>query len=164
VFFKTKIRPGDFANCLVRGHRDIFGLRNLDEICKQFDLHFRDEPSYIEAFYELQAFGLYSMACGVRTQCGQDLRRAILTSLNERFADICGRNWAMFCHRVTEYEEFVDRAPAGELAAKLIFEQPSGVVQPNSREAFGLRLVMNSSLLDAIKAVEMLFKQYTFDV
>jgi hypothetical protein len=51
-------------------------------ICKQFDLHFRDEPSYIEAFYELQVFGLYSIASGVRTQCGQDLRRMILTILN----------------------------------------------------------------------------------
>ena len=142
MFFKTKIKPGDFANCLVRDHRGIFGLKNLEEICKQFDLHFRDEPSYIQAFYELQAFGLYSIACGVRTHCGQDFRRVILTSLNERFADICGRNWAMFCHRVTEYEEFGDRAPAGELAAKLIFEQP-GVVQSDSREAFGLTLIMN---------------------
>jgi hypothetical protein len=69
----------------------------------------------------------------------------------------------MFRHRVTEYEEFGNRAPAGGLAARLIFEQPPGVVQPNSKEAFGLRLVMNASYLDAVKAVERLFKQYRFD-
>jgi hypothetical protein len=163
VFFKTKIKPNDFADCLVRDHQAIFGRRNLDDICRQFDLHFRDEPSYIDALYELQAFGVYSIASGVRTQCGQDLRRVILTSLNERFAAMCGRNWEMMRHRVTEYEEFGDRAPAGGLAAKLIFDRPPGVVHPNSKEAFGLRLVMNASLLDAMKAVETLFKQYKFD-
>jgi hypothetical protein len=163
VFFKTKIKPDDFANCLVRDHQAIFGRKNLDDICKQFDLHFRDEPSYIEAFYELQVFGLYSIASGVRTQCGPDLRGVILTSLNERFATMSGPNWEMFLHRVTEYEEFGNRAPAGGLAARLIFERPPGVVEPNSKEAFGLRLVMNASYLDAVKAVENLFKQYRFD-
>jgi hypothetical protein len=163
VFFKTKIKPNDFAICLVRDHQAIFGRRNLDDICKQFDLPFRDEPSYIEALFELQAFGLYSIASGVRTQCGQDLRKVILASLNDRFASMSGRNWEMMRHRVTEYEEFGDRAPAGGLAAQLIFDRPPGVVQPNSKEEFGLRLVMNASYLDAVKAVERLFKQYRFD-
>jgi len=163
VFFKTTIEPDDFANCLVKDHQAIFGRRNLDDICKQLDLHFRDEPLYIEAFYELQAFGLYSIASGVRTQCGQDLRRVILTSLNDRFASMSGRNWEMMRHRVTEYEEFGDRAPAGGLAAQLIFDRPPGVVQPNSKEEFGLRLAMNASYVDAMKAVEKLFKQYKFE-
>lgn len=163
MFFKTKIKPDDFANCLVRGRQAIFGRRNLDDICKQFELHFRDEPSYIEAFYELQVFGLYSIASGVRAQCGQDLRRVILASLDERFATMSGRNWEMFRHRVAEYEEFGNRAPAGGLAAQLIFDRPPGVVPPNSKEAFGLRLVMNASYVDAVEAVERLFKQYRFD-
>jgi hypothetical protein len=160
MFFKSKIKSDDFANCLVRDHQAIFGKRNFDDVCKQFDLHFRDEPSYIEAFYELQAFGLYSIASGVRTQCGQDLRRVILTSLNERFATMSGRNWEMLCHRVAEYEEFGNRAPVGGLAAQTIFDRPPGVLQPNSAEAFGLRLAMNASYLDAVKAVERLFEHY----
>jgi hypothetical protein len=163
VFFKTRIKPNDFAICLVRDHQAIFGRKTLDDICKQFDLPFRDEPSYIQAFFELQAFGLYSIASGVRTQCGQELRSVILTSLNERFATVSGPNWEMMRRRVTEYEEFGDRAPAGELAAQLIFDRPPGAVPPTSREGFGLRLVMNASYLDAVKTVESLFKQYRFD-
>jgi hypothetical protein len=163
VFFKSKIKLSDFANCLLRDHQAIFGRSNLEHICKQFDLHFRDEPSYIEAFYEFQAFGLYSIASGVKTQCGQDLRASILTSLNERFANISGPNWEMLHHRVTEFEEASNHAPAGGLAAQLIFDRPPGVVQPKSKEAFGLTLVMNASYLEAVKAVERLFKQYKVD-
>jgi hypothetical protein len=163
VFFKSKIEPDDFANCLVRDHQAIFGRSNLDSICKQFDLKFRDEAFYIEAFYEFQAFGLYSIAQGVRAQCGQNLRTVILTSLNEKFATMSGPNWEMMRHRVTEYEKFGDRAPVGGLAAQRIFDQPPGVIQPASKEAFGLGLVMNASYLDAVKAIERLFKQYKFD-
>jgi hypothetical protein len=159
VFFKTTtVKPDDFAYYLVKDHQAIFGRRNFDDICKQLDLHFRDETSYIEAFYELQAFGLYSVASGVKTQCGQDLRRMILTSLNARFAEMGGRNWEMMRRRVAEYEDFGDGAPAGGLAAKVIFDRPPGVVQPNSKEEFGLRLAMNAVYLDAVKAVERLFK------
>jgi hypothetical protein len=153
LFFKTRIKPNDFAIFLIRDHQAIFGRRNLGDICKQFDLRFRDEPSFIEAFYEFQAFGLYSIASGVRTQCGQELRSVILTSLN----------WEMMRRRVTEYEEFGDRAPAGELAEQLIFDRPLGAIRHTSREGFGLKLVMNASYLDAVKAVERLFKQYRFD-
>ena len=163
MFFKTKIKPDDFANCLLRDHQEIFGRGNLDNISKQFDLHFRDEPSYVEAFYEFQAFGLYAIAFGVRTQCGQDLRRVILTSLNERFAVMSGRNWEMMCRRVAEYEEFGDRAPTGGLAAQRIFDRPPGVVQPTSKEGFGLGLAMNACCIDALEAVKRLFKQYKFD-
>lgn len=164
MFFKTTIvKPDDFAHYLVKDHQAIFGRRNFDDICKQVDLHFRDETSYIEAFYELQAFGLYSVASGVKTQCGQDLQRMILASLNARFAEMSGRNWEMMRRRVAEYEDFGDRAPAGRLASKVIFDRPPGVVQPNSKEEFGLRLVMNAVYLDAVKAVERLFKQYRFE-
>jgi hypothetical protein len=127
-------------------------------------LRFRDQPSYLEAFYELQAFGLFSIASGVKTQCGQDLRSAILTSLNERFASISGSNWEMIRHRVTEYEEFSNRAPAGGLAAQRVFDRPPEVIQLKSMEAFGISVAMNASYLDALKAVERLFKRYRFDV
>ena len=125
-------------------------------------MHFRDQPSYIEAFYELQAFGLYSIAFGVKTQCGQALRAAILASLNDRFASISGPNWEMIRRRVTEYEEYSNHAPAGELAAKIVFDRPPGVIQPKSMEAFGLIIAMNASCRDAVSAVERLFKQYRF--
>ncbi len=163
MFFKSRIKPDDSANCLLRDHQAIFGRGNLDHVCKQLDLHFRDEPSYIEAFFEFQAFGLYSIASGVRTQCGQDLRTVILTSLNALFADISGPNWEMMRHRVAEYEEFGHHAPPGGLAAQRIFDRPPGIIQPNSMEAFGLTGVMNQSCLDAVKAVQRLFKQYRFD-
>jgi hypothetical protein len=163
VFFKPKIKPGDFANCLLRDHKTIFGRGNLDHVCKQLDWHFRDEPSYIEAFYEFQAFGLYSIASGVKTQCGQNLRTVILTSLNERFAAISRANWEMMRHRVAEYEEFSNHAPTGQLAAKRIFDRPPGAFQPTSMQAFGLSQIMNASYLDAVKAVERLFKQYRLD-
>ena len=163
MFFKTKIKPGDFANCLVRDHQAIFGRRNLEDVCKQLDLHFRDEPSYIEGFYEFQAFGLYSIGFGVRTQCGQDLQAAILTSLNKVFADISGPNWEMMRHRVNEYEELSVHGPTGEFAAQRIFDKPPGVIQPRSKQAFGLALAMNASCIDALEAVKSLFKQYRFD-
>jgi hypothetical protein len=163
VFFKTKIKPGDFANCLVRDHRELFGLRSLDDICKLLEFHFRDEPSYIEAFYELQAYGLYSIAFGVRAQCGQDLQAAILTSFNKVFADISGPNWEMMCRRVKEYEELSIHGPTGGFAAQRIFDKPPGVIQPSSKEAFGLALAMNESCIGALEAVKSLFKQYRFD-
>jgi hypothetical protein len=163
VFFKSKIKPDDFANCLLRDHQAIFGRSRLDHICEQFDFHFRDEPSYIEAFYELQAFGLYSIASGVRTRCGQDLRTLILASLNERFADISGPNWKMMCQCVTEYQEFGNSGPTGGLASQRIFDRPPGAIQPNSQDAFGLMAVMNASYLDAVEAVQNLFKQYKFE-
>lgn len=163
MFFKSKTKTDDFANCLVRDHQAIFGRSNLDHICEQLDFHFRDEPSYIEAFYEFQAFGLYSIGSGIRTQCGQGLRTLILASLNERFAAMSGPNWKMMRHRVDEYEEFGSRAPTGALAAQRIFDRPPGVLESTSKEAFGLSQIMNASYLDAIKAVEELFKQYRFD-
>ncbi len=163
MFFKTKIEPADFANCLVRDHRAIFGRRNLDDICKQLDFHFRDEPSYIEAFYELQAFGLYSIAFGVKSQCVQHLQAAILNSLNRVFADISGPNWEMMRHRVNEYEELSIHGPTGGFAAQRIFDKPPGVIQPSSKQAFGLALAMNASCVDALEAVKSLFKQYKFD-
>ena len=143
----------------------IFGRRRFDYICKQFDLHFRNEPSYIEAFYEFQAFGLYSIIDWVRTQCGHghSLRAEILTSLNERFADISGPNWEMMRLRVAEYEESGKAAPNGGLAARRIFARPPGVFQPSSMEAFELSHNMNSSYLDAGKVIGGLFKQYKFE-
>jgi hypothetical protein len=163
VFFKTKIKPDDFANYLVRDHHAIFGRSNLDNICKQFELHFRDEATYIEAFYEFQSFGLYSIAFGVRTQCADGLQEAILNSLNARFTIIAGKNWEMMRHRVAEYEEFGNRGPAGGLAAQNIFDRPLGAIQPKSIEAFGLSRVMDASCLDAVEAVKRLFKQFKFD-
>jgi hypothetical protein len=160
VFFKSKIKPYDFALCLLRDHQAIFGRSNLDEICKQFDLHFRDEPSYIGGFYEFQAFGLYSITFGVRAQCGQELETAILTNLNKLFADINGPNWEMLRYRAWEYEEQGIHGPTGGLAAQRILDE--GVLQPSSQQAFGLGLVLNASTLDAVKQVERLFKQYKF--
>jgi len=141
----------------------IFGRGNLDYICKQLDFHFRDQSSYIEAFYEFQAFGLYSIASGVRTQSGQGLRTIILSILNARFEAISGPNWKMMSQRVAEYEEFGVRAPSGGLAAQKIFDRPSGILQPTSRDAFGLTIAMNASYLDAVKAVDNLFKQHKID-
>jgi hypothetical protein len=163
VFFKTKIKPDDFAKYLLRDHQAIFGRSNLDSICKQFELHFRDEPTYIEAFYEFQAFGLYSIAFGVRTQCAHGMQTAILTSLNSRFANMSGKNWEMMRYRVAEYDEFGNRGPAGGLAAQNIFDRPPGAIRPKSMEAFGLSQVMNASCLDALEAVKRLFKQFKFD-
>jgi hypothetical protein len=161
VFFKSKITSDAFANCLVRDHQAIFGMKHLVHICGEFDLHFRDESSNIEAFYEFQAFGLYAIADGVRTQCRDDLRDAILASLNQRYADVSGPNWEMICRRVAEYEESGNHAPNGGLAAQRIFERPPGIIQPDSMEAFGLSRAMTSSYRDALQAVERLFKQYT---
>jgi hypothetical protein len=164
VFFKAKTNPDDFANYLLREHEAIFGRSRLDRICEQVALHFRDEPSYIEAFDVFQAFGLYSIADGVRTQCGHNLRTVILTSLNKRFAVKSGPKWEMMRHHVTEYEEFGDRAPIGGFAAQRIFDRPAGVVQPTSKEAYDLSHVLNTSYLDAVKAIERLFTQFKFDV
>ena len=164
MFFKAKIKSGDFANYLIRDHHAIFGRTNLDAICEQFELHFRDEPTYIEAFYELQAFGLYSIASGVRTQCANGLQTAILTSLNSRFATISGKNWEMMRYRVAEYEDFGMRGPVGGLAAQNIFDRPPGALQPKSVDAVGLSLTMNASYLDALGAVKRLFKQFKFEV
>ncbi len=138
----------------------IFGRDRLDHICNQFDLRFRDEPSYIQAFYELQAFGLYSIIDGVKTQCGYDLRTVILATLNELFEEISGPNWEMMWHRVAEYEEFGKQAPTGGLAAQRIFDQPPGVIQPTSMEAYDLSHTMNRCYIDAVKAIEGLFKEY----
>ena len=160
MFFKSRVRPDEFAKCLLREHQAIFGLNCLVQICKQYEFHFRDEPTFIEAFYEWQAFGLYSIAFGVRTQCGQEARATILGHVNELFAAISGPNWKMMLQRVSEYEEFSNSAPVGDLAVKNIFDQPPGILQSRSMEAFGLRHTMNASLLDAVKTVEGLFKQY----
>jgi hypothetical protein len=62
--------------------------------------------------------------------------------------------------RVAEYEMFSLRAPAGDLAVKTIFDRPPGILEPKSQEAFGLRIAMNAACLDALKAVERLFKEY----
>jgi hypothetical protein len=164
VFFKSKITADDFAKCLLREHHAIFGPSSLDQICKQLDFHFRDEPSYIEAFYEFQAFGIYSIASGVRTQCSPDLRAAILSSWYAIFKDISGPNWEIMRHRVAEYENLHWQAPTGGLAASRIFDRPLGSLQPTSKNAFGLTMAMNASHIDALEAVERLFKEYKVDV
>jgi hypothetical protein len=163
VFFKSRISVDDFANCLIQDHEAIFGRTRLDHICNQFDLNIADAASYIHAFYEFQAFGLHSISDGVRQQCHQNLRTRILTSLNRRFATVSGPNWEMMRLRVTEYEEFGSRAPIGSLAAQLIFDSPTGAIQPDSKQAFDLTHAMNASYLDALKAVARLFKHYKFD-
>jgi len=163
VFFKSRISVDDFANCLIRDHEAIFGWTRLDHICTQFDLNIADAPSYVQAFHEFQAFGLYSISVGVTPQRHQSLRTRILTSLNSRFAIVSGPNWEMMRIRVAEYEEFGNRAPIGGLAAQLIFDQPTGVIQPDSKQAFDLSHAMNAIHLDALKAVARLFKHYKFD-
>ena len=160
MFFKSKITPDAFADCLVRDHQTIFGMNTLVQICTEFDLHFRDEASSIEAFYELQTFGLYAIADGVR-QCCHDLGETIIANLNQRFATISGPNWEVMCRRVAEYEESGNHAPNGGIAAQRIFDRPCGVIQPTSKEAFGLSHVMNTIYLDAVQAVKRLLKQYT---
>jgi hypothetical protein len=164
VFFKSKIKPDDFAKCLLRVHKTLFGQSKLESLCKPFDFHFSDEPSYIGAFYELQAFGIHSIASGVKTQCGHGLRDSILASWYSIFKDIGGPNWEMMRQRVAEYEEFSSRAPTGGLAAQRIFDQPAGRIRPSSQEAFGMAIAMNEIYVVTVQDVEKLFKQYKFDV
>lgn len=164
VPFKSKITTDAFTNCLIRDHQAIFGMGCLAHICKEFEIRFKDESSNRAAFYELQAFGLYAIADGVRTQCGQRLRDVILVRLNEKFANMSGPNWEMFRRRVAEYEESGSDAPNGGLAAQRIFDRPTGVIEPDSMAAFGLSHAMNASYCDALQAVERLFKHYTVEV
>jgi hypothetical protein len=161
MFFKSKIEIADFVRALVRDHQAIFGRSNLDKICKELEFHFRDEPSYIRGFFEFQAYGLYSIAFGVKSQCGQELRAAILTSLNECFANISGTNWEMMWLRVAEYEEEGKSGLTGALAARLVFDHPTGTIEPRSMKATFLVQAMDESCIDALKAARRLFKQYT---
>ena len=64
MFFTSKIQPRDFVKLLVTEHQSIFGRDNLDSICQQFNVRFRDKTSYVEAFFEFQAYGLYSIILG----------------------------------------------------------------------------------------------------
>jgi hypothetical protein len=66
--------------------------------------------------------------------------------------------------RVALYDESGNQAPNGNIAARRIFDKPPGVVQADSKQAFGLSHVMNASYIDAVKAVQRLFKQYTIVV
>jgi hypothetical protein len=160
MFFKSKIEIADFVRLLVRDHQAIFGRDKLDEICKELEVHFRDEPSYIGGFFELQAYGLYSITFGVKSQCGHELRAAILTTLNECFANISGANWEMMRLRVAEYEEEGKSGLTGALAARLVFDHPTGTIEPKSMKATFLIQAMDGSCIDALEAAKRLFKQY----
>jgi hypothetical protein len=154
VFFKTKITPDALTNHLIREHQAIFGQSRLDRICKRFDLHFADDPSHREAFSELQAYGLYSIAEGARAFT----ETAILKNLFEKFAAVSGPKWEMMLRRIAEYDEFGGYAPAGEIAVRNIFRTAG--VDAKSMEGFELRHLMNRMYIDSLKAVTRIFKQY----
>jgi hypothetical protein len=146
MFFKSRVKPDDFANYLIREHEAIFGQRRLVQICKQFALRFGDERADSESLREFQTFGLYSIADGLRMRLGEPT--VILTILNDRFPALWGH--------LRAYEEFGNHAPIGEFAAQRIFDRPSGTIPPNSQVAFDLKHAMNQSYLAALKAIERL--------
>jgi hypothetical protein len=93
VAFKSRISTDEFANLLVREHEAIFGRRRFNDLCAKFDLHFRDEPSYMEAFDEFQVFGLYSITDGVRPQLA-----LLLPSFSKKLTDRGGPDQPEFLY------------------------------------------------------------------
>jgi hypothetical protein len=76
---------------------------------------------------------------------------------------VSGPNWETMRLRITEYEKVGSHAPIGGFAAQLIFDRPTGDIQPDSKQGFELSHAMNAIYLDALKAVARLFKHYKFD-